>query len=247
MVIYQCPRCHYETNRKDDMRRHYNRKRICKTTYSRKSMKDCLKELEIKKKRKSYDELQRELTEIKQQIIVNGDNNTMNNCGNTNNINIHVNAYNKVDLDLIDTNTFKECLVDDKLDMGKLMNKIFYDNEKNHSIYIANTNNRRIMEYDGDNFIEKGKNEDGLRMVMVDLKNIMDKFEDNDIVDEFDEIYQKCMIDNRNDDFPVHFKEDIRNMFNKMASALVNGKIKVKKTFLKNRIKIKKDGTCEKM
>lgn len=34
MVLYQCPRCHYETDHKNDMRKHYIRKRKCDPTYS---------------------------------------------------------------------------------------------------------------------------------------------------------------------------------------------------------------------
>ena len=41
------------------MRNHYSRKTVCKTAFSRKSVKDCLQDLETKR-RKTYEELERE-------------------------------------------------------------------------------------------------------------------------------------------------------------------------------------------
>ena len=53
MVVYICPRCHYETSHKATMRRHYNKLRICKTVFARTSIKDCLKDLESKRMKTS--------------------------------------------------------------------------------------------------------------------------------------------------------------------------------------------------
>lgn len=249
MVLYTCPRCHYDTKLKGDIKRHYSRKRVCDTIYSRLSIKDCLNQLKIKKKRKSYEELERENQALKECKTVIINNNTIN-IDNSKNINI--NSYKDTDYSLVG-NDMKHCLVQDingkdVLDMGKLINTLFYDNDENHNIFMSNTNNRRIMEYDGDNFVEKGKNEDGLkRMIMEDLKVVIDKYFDaSDISDEFEEIYQKCL-DSCNSDFKAQDKEDLRNIFNKMASALVNGKIKVKETFKNNGVKIKRDGVCEEL
>ncbi len=46
MVLYVCPRCRYETRLKGDIRRHFNKKKKCKTLFSRKSVKDCLADLD---------------------------------------------------------------------------------------------------------------------------------------------------------------------------------------------------------
>lgn len=62
MVPHVCPRCHYETSHKNTLRRHYNRKRVCKTLFSRKSIKDCLQELE--NDRLSISELKRRNKEL---------------------------------------------------------------------------------------------------------------------------------------------------------------------------------------
>lgn len=62
MKIHICPRCHYETKDKSHLRNHYNRKRKCKTLFSRKSIKDCLQELE--NDRLSISELKRRNKEL---------------------------------------------------------------------------------------------------------------------------------------------------------------------------------------
>ena len=53
MVVYICPRCHYETTYKNNMRNHYTRRRLCKTVFARTSIKDCLKDLESKRMKTS--------------------------------------------------------------------------------------------------------------------------------------------------------------------------------------------------
>lgn len=62
MKIHICPRCHYETTKKSSIKNHYDRKRACKTLFSRKSIKDCLQELE--NDRLSISELKRRNKEL---------------------------------------------------------------------------------------------------------------------------------------------------------------------------------------
>jgi len=45
MVNYQCPRCHYNSNLKIDIKRHYDRKKTCKTVYEDISIEKCLETL----------------------------------------------------------------------------------------------------------------------------------------------------------------------------------------------------------
>lgn len=252
MVLYECPRCHYETTKKSHMRNHYSRKHVCQTVYSRKSIKDCLQELSSMK-RKTYEELEREnkmLIDCKTVVINNNNINNTYNIDNSNNLNIS--SYKDNDYSFI--KDLSHCLVNRELidenkeilDMGRLINTLFYDNEKNHNIFMSNTNNRRIMEYDGENFIEKGKNEDGLLLVIEDVKMIIDKwFDDSPISDEFSVLYQMCL-DRKNKDFDQKHKDLLRKIFSDIASAMVNGKIPVKKTFEKQGVKINRDGTCVK-
>lgn len=48
MVLYTCPRCHYETDYKNNMRTHYKRKKACKSLFSRVSLNELLEGLERK-------------------------------------------------------------------------------------------------------------------------------------------------------------------------------------------------------
>ena len=68
MVLYQCPRCHYETTQKSHMRNHYSRKTVCKTAFSRKSVKDCLQELESKGGMKMSEEIE-ELKKKNKEVV----------------------------------------------------------------------------------------------------------------------------------------------------------------------------------
>ena len=41
MVLYNCPRCNYNTYQKSDIRKHFLRKKICKPTNQNYRYKDC--------------------------------------------------------------------------------------------------------------------------------------------------------------------------------------------------------------
>jgi hypothetical protein len=51
MTIHQCPRCHYDTDKKTDIRNHYNRKKPCQVLFEDVSLEDCLKQLNKPKSR----------------------------------------------------------------------------------------------------------------------------------------------------------------------------------------------------
>lgn len=48
--MYSCPRCDYETKLKSDIRKHFNRKKVCKIVKKNISLEECLNDLEEKKK-----------------------------------------------------------------------------------------------------------------------------------------------------------------------------------------------------
>lgn len=54
MVNYNCLRCGYETSFKNDLRKHYKRKKICKAMVKNISIDECLKEIEPKKPNCEY-------------------------------------------------------------------------------------------------------------------------------------------------------------------------------------------------
>ena len=45
MVLYTCPRCHYKTTQKNDIRKHFQRKRPCIISHESKSIDDCMKDI----------------------------------------------------------------------------------------------------------------------------------------------------------------------------------------------------------
>jgi hypothetical protein len=64
MVIYTCPRCHYETGLKANMRKHYNIQKVCKRLFSRISINDCLEDLNKPIEKKTETKLRMEITEL---------------------------------------------------------------------------------------------------------------------------------------------------------------------------------------
>lgn len=191
MVLHVCPRCRYETNRKDDMRRHYNRKRVCKTLFCRKSIKDCLQELENKNRlciselEKRNKELEDEISRLKnsQSQIINNTNNIKNisNCGNTNNINIQVNAYKDTDYSVIENiieKCYKKIKDQEKFDLGKCVRQIHCDEEnpQNHNIYITDGRQKKLMVYNGNQFEQKGTGVIGIEKFMKDLRKKLKRY-----------------------------------------------------------------------
>ena len=45
MVLYTCPRCHYKTTQKNDIRKHLFRKRPCIITHESKTIQDCINDI----------------------------------------------------------------------------------------------------------------------------------------------------------------------------------------------------------
>jgi len=181
MVLYQCPRCHYETTHKPSMRNHYGRKTVCKTAFSRKSVKDCLQDLETKR-RKTYEELEREnksLIECKTVVI---NNNNTYNIDNSKNIN--VNSFKDTNYGVLN-DRLKEFKGSD-IPLNRLLEEIF-GNEKypeNHNVLICNKKRREIKKYDGSKFILDGRGDSGIqKFIDIILKNL-DIVED-DRIDEF--------------------------------------------------------------
>ncbi len=103
MVLYQCPRCHYETNHKNDMRKHYIRKRKCDPIYSDiKLNKNEIKSFIIKKDSvedtaAEIEDLRKELDEKNKQISE-----LITKVGNNNNntINIHIHDFNNTNYNI---------------------------------------------------------------------------------------------------------------------------------------------------
>ncbi len=153
MPVHVCPRCHYETSRKPNMRRHYNRHKKCRTIYSRKSINECLEELE---KKTQIDILREENERLKTQFNIN------HNSGNVHigDNNITINAYNQTSIKKIETELRNMKSVKDDVDMIiKYIRLVHFNKDlpENHNTYIENANLKRLLRFDGEQFTENGR------------------------------------------------------------------------------------------
>ena len=156
MTVHVCPRCHYETCRKPDLRRHLTRKRKCKKLFSTKSIKECLLDLD-----KSPIEILREENErLKTQFNIN--HNINHNSGNVHigDNNITINAYNQTSIKKIETELRNMKSVKDDVDMIiKYIRLVHFNKDlpENHNTYIENANLKRLLRFDGEQFTENGR------------------------------------------------------------------------------------------
>ena len=232
MVFYLCPRCHYETNQKNTLRRHYNRKRVCKTVFSRISIKDCKEHLEKKKK---YNELEQRNKELEEENKKLRDCKTLtinNNIDNSINIKI-VNAYKDTNYDML-CSKVNECIKDGRIDMRRLIGCVHNNKEhpENHNVYMANSNNQRILKFEDGSFNEDGRYEDG---IVNFLKEVADKIEkhtelcNSDLYD-LSNIFIQLITDKNNKDFKKEDKEELERIKNETISALIKCRDMVKET-----------------
>ncbi len=169
MVIYECPRCHYETSHKNTLRRHYNRKRVCKTLFSRKSIKDCKYELDNPKEKVMIDKdelekLQEENRRLKECKTLNITNN-IDNSVTDNSKNITINSYKDTDIENIKDDMRNMKVLKDDLDTVLKYIKLVHFSDKrpeNHNMYMENANLRRLMQLEEGEFKEKGRGNVGI-------------------------------------------------------------------------------------
>lgn len=256
--MYSCQRCNYVSSDKCSMRRHYMRKLPCKARHKDISMEECLKDLETKKKptceycgkvysRKSsltrHQEkckdykialLKEENKDLKTQINITGNNNTIdnsvtnniiNNVTNNNKIEIHINSYDNTDYSKIEGREH-ELITKGEFDFGKFIKLIHIDNPENRNIFIKNKNKRELWVYNGEDFELKGR---GLQGIYEIIEDTNERLFDNDllssITDEFYNTYQR-FLDREAEDFKQIDKEKLNNTSNVITSMLINARNK---------------------
>merc|ERR1712018_198781 len=102
-------------------------------------------------------------------------NNTITNCGNTNNFNININAYKDTDYSVIEK-TINKCvkkIKDEEIfDVGMCVRIIHCnkENPENHNIYITDGRQKKLMVYDGEKFNQRGTGVNGIEKFMRDLQ-----------------------------------------------------------------------------
>lgn len=173
MVLYTCPRCHYETELKADMRKHYKRKRDCKRLFSRVSLKELLNELDDNGKhmKVSVDEWEKLLEENRKLKEDNRlstfnciNNNNVDNSKKTinNTINIHVNDFKDTNyviaLEDLKESIKKSLLKNDGMNMNiecENLIELVHCNDKypeNHNILITDKTRGEARIKDGNEF-----------------------------------------------------------------------------------------------
>ena len=217
MVFYQCPRCHYETKYKNDLRKHYNRKTVCKTLFERKPIKNCKEDLE---KKDIHTSLREENERLKKQLAAkvtgmnnshNTTNNTTNNTNNTNshntnNINININSYKNTDYSFI-LDKAQEYIKDNgEMDMKKFVKLLHFNEEhpENHNIYMTDSRHKKLMIYDGIKFNQRGNGNLGIEKFMKSLHSkTRQNIDDNSFEELINEYNQGNLMEKKKirDDF----------------------------------------------
>lgn len=191
MVNYICPRCHYESSHKNDIRKHYLRKKVCRTEFSRISVKDCLEELETKDKilisRDNYNKLSNKtinklinsIKAVNSTVNFADENGTITNNNNNNTINVNVikvNAYEDTDYSYM-KNHVDECIVNGELDVRKVLKLLHFneDHPENHNMYIKDIRTKTVMLYDGVKFLPRYSGKNGFKFLVEDIFTKYDK------------------------------------------------------------------------
>ena len=230
MVCYQCPRCHYETRLKGDIKRHYGRKTKCKTLFERKSIKDCIDELDLPGddkiiiSKKEYEELKSKK----------GAQNITNNVqiNNTYNI-INVNDFNstnyKIALEDLKKSINNSLLKNDGMNLNiecENLVELVHCNDKypeNHNILLTDRNRGEVKVKQGDYFINIPIDD----AIDETSQNIINLLKDNQLFNRYVKFHE-----NKDDETVKEDKKAIER-------TLYNNRHKIQETVTQNGIKIK--------
>jgi len=229
MVCYQCPRCRYETRLKGDIKRHYGRKNKCKTLFERKSINDCLNELDFPEddkiliSKKEYEELKnkKEIKNITNNVQIN----------NTYNI-ININDFNstnyKIALEDLKNSINNSLLKNDGQNMNiecENLVELVHCNDKypeNQNILLTDRNRGEVKIKQGDRFVS-------IRMddaIDETSQNIINLLKDNQLFNRYIKFHE-----NKDEDT---IKEDKKAI----ERTLYNNRDKIMDTARENNIKV---------
>lgn len=138
----------------------------------------------ILKQQEEIELLKELLNETKQNITNNTNNTNCNNTNNstTNNIYITINSYKDTDYTAV-KDKIHQCIMNNgDVDMEKLIELVHFNKDipQNHNIYVTNSKTKRVMKFNGNNFIEDGKGNDGLEEVFNDKLKDIEEHQDLD-------------------------------------------------------------------
>lgn len=239
MVYYECPRCHYGSNNKNTLWKHYNRKNVCKTLFQNKSIVDC--KFELNESRLIIEELMEKNKELEGRILnlenmnggsqIGGDQNNINtlnnNCHNNYTINntIVVNAYKETDYSMLEDvieDCFRKINGEEQLDLGKCIRYVHCNKDypKNHNIYIADASRKKLMVFDGEKFNNRGEGRPGIERFFNNFRSSIKKYIKKDLLYDLSKEYS---------DPETHEsrKKEIRDA---ISTELLNGREMVERT-----------------
>jgi hypothetical protein len=243
MTLFECPRCEYSTKKRSSIRDHYRRKTPCKVIHTYIPLKECLKmlytqeedvnELEIKNEiiynmQKQIDGMREQMSELIKTVGGHNDNSVNTNNTNSNNINnitnININSYKDTDYKIVEEALIACIQGNGELDIGQIIKAIHFNKDvpQNHNLYISNSKSSKVMKYDGEKFIESGKNEDGIDDVINEkLKDIDEHQELDDDLKYASDVTWTSFTNNKT------IKEK-RNIRNKVSREMYNNRELIK-------------------
>ncbi len=178
MVVYTCPRCYYETNRKHDMEKHKNKKNICQQKYKcshcdfntfNKTLYDehinscslkILSDIKIEQEKQKLINLKFKNQKISQKFIQNNQtnnqtnnqniNNTDNSVNNNTSIQFILNAWTNPDLSHMTDVDYYDCISAGEDSVLKFTKMVYFDPKvpQNHSIFL---DDKRLLAYKDNN------------------------------------------------------------------------------------------------
>lgn len=234
--MHECLRCGFKDKQKYIVKRHLNKKNICKPVISDIPVDKCIDILESKDVTFVKNTLMEEIQKLNKKLLETsvklqsgdrcsnqiGDNNTINN------INITINSYDKTDYSVL-KNEIHKCISNGKLDETKLIKLLHFDKRfpQNHNVKIENKRTNEIKVYNGEDFETKSNGQAGVKEF---LETTLEKT--GDTLNRDEEVDDRYLIAVQN--APIHLDDmsttQQRHKINKVSNTLYNGKNLVNKT-----------------
>ena len=248
-MVFECPRCGKTDEYKNNMRKHFKRKKECKSILSNTTQEECLNMLEknefvsitllktqlnhamdqLNKKDKQIGKLQEQMDILVKAQGKNLKGSHNSNCNNdTTIINVHVNSYENTNYTVLKDN-LNNCIKNGKVDESKLLKLLHFnkDHPENHNIKIDNRRDNRIMTFNGTEFEEKHSGKEGVwEFIEETIGNAAEK---ENISDEL-----QASLDETHTKYEDTTKEDKRKKIQDISKVLYNGRKLVDETHSKD-------------
>jgi hypothetical protein len=159
-MIYKCLRCGYSSDKKCDVKKHLERKKICNSNYTDATIQDCMKVLIKENCSYGFDILMKEIEKLKKNtnVMSNTGDKCINNTGDHNNfITINVHSFEKTDYSVL-KDKIHTCIKDGKVDEAKLIKLLHFNKDapQNHNVMIENKRDKTIKVFNGEEFEDSG-------------------------------------------------------------------------------------------